>query len=374
MKPITIHFRRRYIRLLRVLVYVLVTAWFVWHLAMDTEKEHQDRALASLFFAAFTLHACYLTWRYARFFLQREFIHIDAKGITIWHNDVARMKPLQLSWANITDAWADEYQLHHHNHYLRVIWRTDELELEHLALTLQGAVLYDTNGKAIRGKPLAHRMAALIKKRLPAVRVPLDLAPADIPGGWQKTWFFGTGYNSTGCLAGVVMLALLLFFLLFLAILLFSKFKNTNEFATYLFMTNLFLLLLFGLIRITYDSLMHWLYGVWGRRFIRIDHVGVHYWRYGMMQGSEATIPWEMIHAVSAECEYMRNHWFCSLHLTYAPYASAHYLQHIEYDTGSDKKKTEEAAANIRLHCPNLYQFARLPRVTLPNAIGNAKG
>lgn len=57
--------------------------------------------------------------------------------------------------------------------------------------------------------------------------------------------------------------------------------------------TSFFLLLLFGAIYILYDSLMHWLSGLSGRRFVRIDPVGVHYWRYGMTRNNEADIPWQ---------------------------------------------------------------------------------
>ena len=151
----TVFFRRRWLRLLRVLCYALITAWLAYLIALDTDEKHKDRAMVSLFIAAFSLHGCYLTWRYARFFLRREFIRFDAKGITVWHNDVARQKTFHVPWANVFDAWADEYQLHRHYDCLCLVWCTDEDGLEHLALKLQGAVWRDARGKAIRGKALA---------------------------------------------------------------------------------------------------------------------------------------------------------------------------------------------------------------------------
>ena len=74
----TVFFRRRWLRLLRVLCYVLITAWLAYLIALDTDEKHKDRAMVSLFIDAFSLHGCYLTWRYARFVLWREFIRFDA--------------------------------------------------------------------------------------------------------------------------------------------------------------------------------------------------------------------------------------------------------------------------------------------------------
>lgn len=370
----TVFFRRRWLRLLCVLCYALITAWLAYLIALDTDEKHKDWAMVSLFIAAFSLHGCYLTWRYARFFFRREFIRFDAKGITVWHNDVARQKTFHVPWANVFDAWADEYQLRRHDDCLCLVWCTDEGGLEHLALKLQGAVWRDARGKTVRGKTLAPLLEAFVRRHLRSTPVPSGLIPADVAEDWRKYWNFGTGDNGDGCLIGVVMVVLALVALTFFIAFMVNA-KTISDVTAGIGVTSFLLLLLLGTIYILYDSLMHWLSGLSGRRFVRIDPVGVHYWRYGMTRNSEADIPWASIHAVSPDSYRLDNgSWVCSLHLVYYPYAGARYLRHIQYDTGSNKQKTEEAAANIRLHCPNLFKFRGLPQVTLTNAQGNDKG
>ena len=65
--------------------------------------------------------ACYLNYRYAKFILQREFIQLEAKGLTIWHRALGHLEPLFIPWSAMLDVWVDEVYKYKYDCFLVLV-------------------------------------------------------------------------------------------------------------------------------------------------------------------------------------------------------------------------------------------------------------
>ena len=86
-------FPRRITRFLLSLIYAVFFVWATWMSAFVFEFNDEDRLYCTLFCRAFAVHGCWLGARHARYVFRRESVHLDAGGITFWHNDVRQWVP-----------------------------------------------------------------------------------------------------------------------------------------------------------------------------------------------------------------------------------------------------------------------------------------
>lgn len=152
MNPLTIPFRRRWLRLLLALGYAATAAWLIYNLPPARTLEV---IFMLLLFAALLVHACTLCYRYAAFILRREFVRLDGRGITIRHNALPKGRELHLPWERVLDAWTDEVQRRTRRDRLLIAWKTaDAAVAAHVALELKYASGSDSQGRRLRGAAL----------------------------------------------------------------------------------------------------------------------------------------------------------------------------------------------------------------------------
>ena len=169
MNPLTIPFRRRWLRLLLALGYATTAALFLY--ATPRALTLED-ALMLLLFTALLAHACTLCYRYTAFILRREFVRLDGSGITIRHNALPKGRELHLPWERVLDAWTDEVQRRTRRDRLLIAWKTaDAAVAAHVALELKYASGSDSQGKRLRGAALGAYLVKHISARLPPGRL-----------------------------------------------------------------------------------------------------------------------------------------------------------------------------------------------------------
>lgn len=152
----TLLFPRRITRFLLSLIYAAFFAWATWMSAFVFEFNDEDRLYQVLFCLAFAAHGCWLGARHARYVFRRESVHLDADGITLWHNDVRQWRALYLPWADVLDVWTDNIRLYHAEARLCLAWR-DGKRVENIALRLSPGLYRLTNSKCCRNQTAAAR-------------------------------------------------------------------------------------------------------------------------------------------------------------------------------------------------------------------------
>ena len=178
----TLLFPRRITRFLLSLIYAAFFAWATWMSAFVFEFNDEDRLYQVLFCLAFAAHGCWLGARHARYVFRRESVHLDADGITLWHNDVRQWHALCLPWADVLDVWTDNIRLYRAEARLCLVWRGGK-RVENVALRLPPGLYRLSNGKRCRHQAAAALLAQLIARHLPP---PLAQPPvfADVSGSW----------------------------------------------------------------------------------------------------------------------------------------------------------------------------------------------
>ena len=159
----TLLFPRRIIRFLLSLIYAAFFAWATWMSAFVFEFNDEDRLYQVLFCLAFAAHGCWLGARHARYVFRRESVHLDADGITLWHNDVRQWRALRLPWADVLDVWTDNIRLYRAEARLCLVWR-DGKRVENVALRLPPGLYRLSNGKRCRNQAAAALLAQLIAR------------------------------------------------------------------------------------------------------------------------------------------------------------------------------------------------------------------
>ena len=325
MNPLTIPFRRRWLRLLLALGYAATAAWLIYDLPPARTLEV---IFALLLFTALLAHACTLCYRYTAFILRREFVRLDGRGITIRHNALPKGRELHLPWERVLDAWTD----------------------------------------AALGAYLVKHISA----RLPPAPLRAE-KNANVPDGFKEIWYFRApeaAFNFVfGCIYGLLALAFAILFLVGL---------YSGNWLPLLYIGAFNLLLYMMVYVATYDSIRVEDAGVNYEIFVALDSDGVHYWRYGMKDGYAATIPWELLEDVFLMRHYLRHgNRTNTLYLTFRPHDRAAYLWQIRYEISTPASRRadpellgEEIVEAIRDNCPNLGLCRDLPLLYLPDPGG----
>ena len=367
----TLLFPRRITRFLLSLIYAAFFAWATWMSAFVFEFNDEDRLYQVLFCLAFAAHGCWLGARHARYVFRRESVHLDASGITLWHNDVRQWRALRLPWADVLDVWTDNIRLYRAEARLCLVWR-DGKRVENVALRLPPGLYRLSNGKRCRNQTAAVLLAQLAARRLPP---PLAQPPvfADVSGSWLFSDIDGVFYG----IAAIPLAILTLMSLGLLVGLLFYA-KTLDDVTTMLLLGSLFSLITLISLRAMSNGFRRWRDGCNGRIFLRLDRDGVHYWRYGMKDGYAATIPWELLEDVFLMRHYLgRGYHSNTLYLTFRPHDRAAYLWQIRYEISTPASRRadpellgEEIVEAIRDNCPNLGLCRDLPLLYLPDPGG----
>ena len=156
----TLLFPRRITRFLLSLIYAAFFAWATWMSAFVFEFNDEDCLYQVLFCLAFAAHGCWRGARHARYVFRRESVHLDADGITLWHNDVRQWRALRLPWADVLDVWTDNICLYRAEARLCLVWR-DGKRVENVALRLPPGLYRLSNGKRCRNQTAAALLAQL---------------------------------------------------------------------------------------------------------------------------------------------------------------------------------------------------------------------
>lgn len=370
MNPLTIPFRRRWLRLLLALGYAATAAWLIYDLPPARTLEV---IFALLLFTALLAHACTLCYRYTAFILRREFVRLDGSGITIRHNALPKGRELHLPWERVLDAWTDEVQRRSHHDRLLIAWKTaDAVVAAHVALELKYARGSDSQGKRLRGAALGAYLVKHISARLPPAPLRAEKS-ADVPDGFKEIWYFRApeaAFNFVfGCIYGLLALAFAILFLVGL---------YSGNWLPLLYIGAFNLLLYMMVYVATYDSIRVEDAGVNYEIFVALDGDGVHYWRYGMKDGYAATIPWELLEDVFLMRHYLgRGYHSNTLYLTFRPHDRAAYLWQIRYEISTPASRRadpellgDEIVEAIRDNCPNLGLYRDLPLLYLPDPGG----
>ncbi|MFC2503775.1 MAG: hypothetical protein ACFN4D_06985 [Cardiobacterium sp.] len=363
----TLLFPRRIIRFLLSLIYAAFFAWATWMSAFVFEFNDEDRLYQVLFCLAFAAHGCWLGARHARYVFRRESVHLDADGITLWHNDVRQWRALRLPWADVLDVWTDNIRLYRAEARLCLVWRGGK-RVENVALRLPPGLYRLGNGKRCRNQTAAALLAQLAARRLPP---PLAQPPVftDVSGSWLFSDIDGVFYG----IAAIPLAILTLMSLGLLVGLLFYA-KTLDDVTTMLLLGSLFSLITLISLRAMSNGFRRWRDGCNGRIFLRLDRDGVHYWRYGMARYTPATIPWASINEVAADCwRRPKRGWLCTVNISWRPHANAVYLRHLRYNTTrsrDNREQTRDIAARIRANSPYHGQYDHLPRTYMDDVSG----
>jgi len=316
-------------------------------------------------------YACYLNYRYAKFILQREFIRLEAKGLTIWHRALGHLEPLFIPWSAMLDVWVDEVYKYKYDCFLVLVWR-EEGDFSYMdraasvMLLMNSVIFHDADGNEIGGKALAQLLSSQIVAEIKPARPILTLDAAQLPDDFQEKWYFGTSGVVMDCLIFLIFggilaaMVIALFLSLFLA-----TFNEPGDMHAVIIMMFFMMLLFAIMLRVSMDSIRNWISDIKLRSYIRFDQQGLHYWYYGMKPGGEETILWESINYAGKVCKPNRRGGYdCFLYFLWVPRPDTSCFRKTIFNTskpffGSDSNRevTKRLLATIRKYSPNMGKY-----------------
>ena len=197
MNPILIPFRRRWFRFLFALGYAVVAAYLLYDTPLVLMLE---AVLLLLLYAALFIRACTLCYRYTIFLIRREYLRLDNRGITLWHNALTKQRELHLPWDSLLGTWTDEVHRRTRTDYLSIAWKVTNAKnakaktgnaagAAQVALNLKYARGSDHQGNRLRGAALGEYLVKRISARIPPAPVRLEKSAntADVA---QEIWYF----------------------------------------------------------------------------------------------------------------------------------------------------------------------------------------